>query len=163
MSFSADDIRRLLQLEPLPGEGGFFRETHRSAERTRTPAGERSAGTAIYYLLTHDIFSAMHRLPGDEIFHFYLGDPVDMLQLLPDGTSRTVTLGTDLAAGMRPQLVVPGGVWQGCRLRAGGKFALMGTTMSPGFDPRDFEVGKRGALITQYPSQRDAIMALTHA
>ena len=159
----ADDIRRLLRLEPLPREGGYFRETYRSSLRVRSAAGdERDAATAIYYLLTPGVFSALHRLPGDEVFHFYLGDPVEMLQLCPDGASDIVVLGTDIAAGMQPQVAVPGGVWQGTRLRPGGRFALMGTTMSPGFDPRDFEPGDRETLLRSHPSARDFIIALSH-
>lgn len=169
MSLTADDIRRLLRLEPLPGEGGYFRETYRSAltlPPTVLPAwyrAERSAGTAIYYLLSPGVFSALHRVRGDEVFHFYLGDPVEMLQLLPDGTSHVVVIGTDVVNGMQPQVVVPGGVWQGCRLVGGGQFALLGTTMSPGFDPRDFELADRAALVGRYPRQRELITALTRA
>jgi predicted cupin superfamily sugar epimerase len=85
-----------------------------------------------------------------------------MLLLLPDGTSRVVLMGTDIADGMEPQVIVPGGVWQGCRLRAGGRYALMGTTMSPGFDPRDFEIGDRDALLASHASLRELITALTH-
>ena len=160
---TADDIRRMLRLEPLPREGGFFRETYRCALQMSVAGGEdRSAGTAIYYLLVPGVFSALHRLPGDEMFHFYLGDPVEMLQLDPDGASRTLLIGNDLAAGMSPQVVVPGGVWQGCRLRAGGTVALMGTTMSPGFDPRDFEPGDRELLLKSHPREHELIAALTH-
>ncbi|HKW13989.1 MAG TPA: cupin domain-containing protein [Candidatus Krumholzibacteria bacterium] len=162
MSLSADDIRRLLRLEPHPMEGGFFRETYRSPQRMRSaPGDERDAATAIYYLLTPETFSALHRLPGDEVFHFYLGDPVEMLQIWPAGNVRTVVIGSDITAGMQPQVMVPGGVWQGCRLRDGGRVALMGTTMSPGFDARDFELGKRAILISSYPDARDAILKLT--
>jgi predicted cupin superfamily sugar epimerase len=161
--FTEEDIRRLLHLEPLPGEGGFFRETYRSAiPMYSVSGGERSAASAIYYLLTPGIFSALHRLPGDEMFHFYLGDVVEMLQLHPAGQSRIVMIGNDLRSSVEPQVVVPGGVWQGCRLRAGGRFALMGTTMSPGFDLRDFQAGNRNALCAEYPSERERILALTH-
>ena len=123
--------------------------------------GDRAAGTAIYYLLTPDTFSALHRLPGDEIFHFYLGDPVEMLQLKPDGSGEVVVLGHDIAAGMRPQHVVPGGVWQGSRLRAGGSYALLGTTMSPGFDYNDYESGTRESLTQLYPQHSAMIASLT--
>jgi uncharacterized protein len=160
---TADDVKRLLRLEPLPREGGFFRETYRSALRISSGAGERDAGTAIYYLLTPGDVSAMHRLPGEEVFHFYLGDPVEMLLLHPGGGSNLVIVGSDLAAGMRPQVVVQGGAWQGSRLRAGGRFALMGTTMSPGFDPRDYETGERAALLASHPRAHDLIVALTHS
>ncbi|HET6462660.1 MAG TPA: cupin domain-containing protein [Candidatus Krumholzibacteria bacterium] len=162
MSLTADDIKRMLQLEPHPMEGGFFRETYRSRLRMRAANGDdRNASTAIYYLLTPETFSALHRLPGDEIFHFYLGDTVEMLQLWPHGSVRHVLIGSDLARGVQPQVVVPGGVWQGCRVRDGGNYALLGTTMSPGFDMADFEIGERAALVSNYPSARDEIVRLT--
>jgi hypothetical protein len=164
---TAEEVRQLLQLEPLTFEGGFFRETYRS--RWMIPAdrvpegiqGARSIGTAIYYLLTPETFSPLHRLPGSEIFHFYLGDPVVQLQLLPDGTAQTITMGTDLFAGQQPQVVVRGGIWQGCRLAEGGTFALLGTTMSPGFDYADYEQGERETLIAQYPGAAEHIRRYT--
>ena len=152
MSLSADDIRARFRLAPLPMEGGFFRETYRSPH-----------SSAIYYLLTPGVFSALHRLPGDEIFHFYLGDAVEMLQLWPDGSSRHVVIGHDIEHGDEPQVVVPGGVWQGCRLRDGGSVALLGTTMAPGFEPADFELGGRADLVSAYPSAHDAIVRLRRA
>ena len=161
---TAEELIRHLQLQPHPKEGGYFRETYRAPESFAGPLryqGMRSASTAIYYLLTPSTFSALHRLQTDEIFHFYLGDPVEMLQLWPDGSGRTVTLGTDLAAGMRPQVVVPRGVWQGSRLAPGGSLALLGTTVSPGFDLADYEAGSRETLLEAYPGYRDRITALT--
>jgi uncharacterized protein len=143
------EIIDLLGLQPLPLEGGYYRETYRSAARF---AADKSAATAIYYLLTPDTFSALHRLPTDEVFHLYLGGPVRMLQLGPDGTGREVVIGTDLAAGQRPQVVVSAGVWQGSRLAAGAAFALMGTTMAPGFDFSDYEGGDRRRLVGEYPA-----------
>jgi uncharacterized protein len=95
------------------------------------------------------------------VFHFYLGDPVEMLQLFPDGEGRVLVMGTDLAAGMRPQVLAPRGVWQGTRLAPGGKLALLGTTVSPGFDPADYEDGQREALIAAYPSFRKWVTALS--
>lgn len=152
---SADEIRARLKLEAHPLEGGFFAETWRARQRI----GDRSAGTAIYYLLTPDTFSAMHRLPWDEVFHFYLGDPVEMLLLEPGGAGRLATLGPDLDAGMRPQIVVPAGTWQGSRLAAGGRVALLGTTMAPGFDAADYEAGDGAALAARWPEFRAAIGA----
>ncbi len=133
---SADDVVRLLELEPHPVEGGFFRETWRSKASLPIPGypSNRSVGTAIYYLLKPGHVSELHTLPGDEVFHFYLGDPVQMLQLWPDGSSRSVIIGNDLSAGHQPQVVVPAGVWQGTRLRKPTGFALLGATMAPGFD-----------------------------
>jgi predicted cupin superfamily sugar epimerase len=106
----------------------------------------RHAGTCIYYLLEPGTFSEMHRLASDEVFHFYLGDPVEMLQIAPGGAVRRVILGSDLAAGQQVQLVVPKHVWQGSRLLPGGSVALLGCSVSPGFDYADYETGTREKL-----------------
>jgi predicted cupin superfamily sugar epimerase len=112
---TADKIIALLNLKPHPEEGGYFVETYRSSETLSEKAlpsrykGVRSFGTAIYYLLTPETFSTIHRLQSDEIFHFYLGDPVEMLQLWPDGSGRILILGTDIMNGMKPQAVIPKG------------------------------------------------------
>jgi predicted cupin superfamily sugar epimerase len=103
----------------------------------------------------------MHRLRGDEIFHFYLGDPVELLQINANGVGEVVVLGQDIIAGMQLQHVVPGGAWQGSRLRAGGKYALLGTTVAPGFDYEDFEIGKREELVTEFPRFAEMIQQLT--
>ena len=153
----AETIIRQLGLQPHP-EGGFYRETYRSGETIAAAAlpprygKDRSFSTAIYYLLTPDSFSSLHRLQSDELFHFHLGDPVTMLQLHEDGRGETITLGQDILAGQQLQVVVPRGVWQGMFLNDGGRFALLSTTVSPGFDFADFEVGTRDALIRRYPS-----------
>ncbi|MGC2417409.1 MAG: cupin domain-containing protein [Candidatus Acidiferrales bacterium] len=162
-----EQIRDLLKMKPLPVEGGYFAETYRAKDAVAASAlpgsypGERAISTAIYYMLTPDTFSALHRLRGDEVYHFYLGDPVEMLQLKPGGAGEAVLLGQDMAAGMRLQHVVPGGTWQGSRLAPGGKFALMGTTMAPGFDPQDYEAGNRAELAAQYPQYSALITWLT--
>jgi predicted cupin superfamily sugar epimerase len=162
-----EELKSLLNLERHPAEGGYFAETYRSVERVPGAVlpdrydADRSLATAIYYLLDAGTFSAMHRLKSDEVFHFYLGDPVEMLQLWPDGSGRVVMLGTDLRQGMRPQAVVAGGVWQGARLAPGGKLALLGTTVSPGFEFADYETGQRESLVAAYPAFRDMIAALT--
>jgi len=164
---TADTVTSLLNLKPHPEEGGFFRETYRSPYTLSNdlPPGSyaegRSLSTAIYYLLTPDTFSALHRLPTDEAFHFYLGDPVEMLQLLPDGSGTTITLGQDITKGMQLQVIVKKGVWQGSQLCAGGQFALLGTTMSPGFESPDYESGQREQLIADYPQFENLIRVLT--
>ncbi len=163
---SAKEIQELLKLQPLPVEGGYFAETYRSqftlTQRSLPSySGERALSTAIYYMLTPDAFSAMHRLKGDEVYHFYLGDPAEMLILKPDGSSETLLMGQDIASGMRLQHVVRGGSWQGLRLVPGGKFALLGTTMAPGFDPADFELGARKELSARFPAYAELIAALT--
>jgi predicted cupin superfamily sugar epimerase len=160
---TADEVIERLRLQPHPVEGGFFRETYRCAGSLDRAGDRRSISTAIYYLLTPKTVSALHRLPGDEVFHFYAGDPVRMLQLWPDGSTRTLVLGTDLRAGQVPQLVVPGGVWQGSVLIEGGSWALLGATMAPGFDYADYASGDRAELITQYPGEEKMIERLTPA
>jgi len=160
-------VIELLNLKPLDVEGGYFRETYRSEDiitKAALPAfynTERCFGTAIYYLLTPDSFSAIHKVNSDEIFHFYLGDPVEMLLLYPDGGGREIILGQDIEKGQQLQLTVPRGVWQGVGLRPKGKFALMGTTVSPGFEYADFILGKRKSLIETYPDYTSSITRLT--
>ena len=95
-------------------EGGWYRRTYTSEVSVALLRGVRPYGTAIYYLLEEGTFSEMHMVASDEIFHFYLGDPVEMLHLYPEsGGSEVFTLGPDLAAGQQAQLTVPAGVWQG--------------------------------------------------
>lgn len=164
--YSVADVIRLLELQPLEPEGGFFRETYRSTDVV-SQAGlplryksARTASTAIYYLLRPDTFSAIHQVLSDEIFHFYLGDAVEMLQLRADGSGTLVTISNDLELG-RPQVVVPHGTWQGARLADGGAFALLGCTVSPSFDYEDFVLGDRAELIAQYPQFEQQIKQLT--
>lgn len=166
---TADEIKRRLRLEPHPCEGGSFVQTWCADEvlpRKALPprySAARSAGTCIYYLLEPGTFSEMHRLASDEIFHFYLGDPVEMLQLVPDGSARTVILGSDLAAGQHPQMIVPKYVWQGSRLVPGGKVALLGCTVSPGFDYADYEAGRAEVLARDFPNHSELIRLLTRS
>jgi uncharacterized protein len=158
---TAEEIKRLLKLEPHPIEGGWFRRTYTSAGTVQLQRGERNQGTAIYYLLEPETFSEMHVLDSDEIFHFYLGDPVEMLQLHPDGSAATLILGKDLEAGQQLQVIVPAGVWQGTRLIAGGRLALMACTVTPGFNFADYHNSKFAELAAKWPDQRDRIRALT--
>jgi uncharacterized protein len=105
----------------------------------------------------------MHRLPTDEIWHFYLGDPIELLLLHPDGGDELVILGQDVLAGQRVQTVVPAGVYMGARLQPGGEFGVYGNTMAPGFVLTDFEAATAEELITGWPRQADLIRALTRA
>ncbi len=166
---NAEKLKSLLNLVPLSFEGGYYAESYRSSDIISQEclhghySGPRSASTAIYYLLEPKTFSELHRVVSDEIFHFYLGDVVEMLQLWPDGSARRVLIGTDFERGAVPQVVVPRGVWQGARLVAGGKFALMGCTVSPGFEYADYESGSRNHLSEAYPDARKMIRALTRS
>jgi predicted cupin superfamily sugar epimerase len=160
---TAQEIIDRLHLVPLTIEGGYFRETYRAPLMISAAecAGDRNVSTCIYYLLTPETFSAIHIVKSDEIFHFYAGDPVEMLQLWPNGEARVVTIHNDLAAGHEPQHIVPAGVWQGCRLIPGGSWALMGCTVAPGFDYADFQLADGDVLRAKYPQHSTLITALT--
>jgi uncharacterized protein len=164
---TSDELKSILNLVPLSFEGGYYAETYRADDAISGEClsgrynGPRRLSTAIYYLLEPGTFSELHRVASDEIFHFYLGDPVEMLQLWPDGTTRQLVIGTDLKVGMRPQVVVPRGMWQGSRLLGEGKLALLGCTVSPGFDYADYESGSQELLSRQYPEVRELIRELT--
>lgn len=163
---TAAEIIATLQLEPLPVEGGWFRRSYTSA--LTLPDG-RAAGTAIYFLLTPEGFSALHALRTEEVWHFYAGDPVEHLMLDPaTHTGAKTLLGSDVAHGQRPQLVVPGGAWQGARLApdsAGNNgregWALVGCTMSPGWDDAGFTLGERAELTARFAGWAGDIHALT--
>ena len=165
---SAEDVKRLLRLTPHPREGGWYVRTYEAAELVAAEAfadgryaGARRTGTAIYYLLEPETFSEMHRLWSDEVFHFYAGDAVEMLQLREGGSGGVVVIGNDLMRGQRPQVVVERGVWQGSRLMEGGRWALLGCTVSPGFEFEDYETGERAQLGAGWPEFAEEITALT--
>ena len=161
---SAQEIIKELNLEPLPEEGGFYRQTYRSQLKilkTSDPATERYAGTAIYFMLTPDSFSALHRLKFDEVYHFYSGDPVEMIQINDDGKLDRFLIGNNVVASQAPQVVAPKGVWQASRLAEGGRWALMGATMAPGFENADFEMASSKALLQSYPEHADLILAFS--
>jgi predicted cupin superfamily sugar epimerase len=171
MNLTAEQVIRHFDLRPLPGEGGMFRQTYLADERI--PHGalppryphDKPLGTAIVYLLTAapDSLSEMHALPTDEVYHFYAGDPVDMLLLHPEGRGERVRLGQDFLDGQHVQLVVPRSVWQGSRLAPGGRWALMGTTMAPGYTDSDYLRGARADLLARYPEFASDITRLTRA
>lgn len=157
MLLTAIEVVNLLDLKPLYVQGGMARLTYVS----KTMNAGKPSSTAIYYFLTKDSFSHLHRLPTDEVFHFYLGDTVELLELFPDGTHRITRLGANITAGEKPQHVVPAGVWQGARLVSGGDLALLGKTIAPGFVDSDYEHGDAALLSGQYPKVRDLIKKLT--
>ncbi|MDE2482462.1 MAG: cupin domain-containing protein [bacterium] len=152
-----------LGLQPHP-EGGFFAETYRSDEQVENIeryAGPRALSTAIYFLLTAWSPSRLHRVKSDEIWHFYAGDPLEMLQLHDDGSAEQIVIGSDVAHGQRPQVLVPRGSWQGVRVMPGGNYGLVGATVAPGFDFADFEMGERESLAHAYPMHAALIEVLS--
>lgn len=148
-----------LSLEPLPVEGIWFRQTWRGSE---VGPEDTPIGSAIYGLITDepDCFSAMHVLSADEIWHFYAGDPLEVLLLHPDGTHTTKVLGRDLRAGHMPQVIVPAGAWMGADLLEGGTYCLFGTTMAPGFTSDAFTNGDMEDLCARWPGAADRIRRL---
>lgn len=161
MNPEAKKIVERLGLEPLAKEGGWFRRTWTSDE---TLAGGRAAGGAIYFLITKEGFSALHRLKTSEVWLFHAGDPVDHVMFGSEtGTVSVHRLGTDVLAGETPQLVVPGGMWQGAHLATGGSrgWALLSCLMAPAWDETECEFRDRAALLAEYPAARTHIEALT--
>lgn len=157
---TAEELSQLWQLTKMPQEDVLFAPTYESAGRG--PDGKPLC-TAIVAMFTAapGSFSDMHRLPTDEIWHFYLGDPIELLLLQPDGRDELVVLGTDVLGGQRVQVTVPSGAWMGARLRSGGEYGVYGNTMAPGFVAGDFEPGDRAELTGRWPHRADLITALT--
>lgn len=166
-----EELVALYDLRPLPREGGRFRRTWAGPRR---PDG-RPEGSAIVMLLTDapDDFCALHRLPVDETWHFYRGDPLTLL-LLPDApgtteppgaapparSARTVTLGPDVLGGQHVQFTVPAGTWMGAAVAEGGVWTLFGCTMAPGFVDADYEPGDAAELAARHPREAARITAL---
>ncbi|MCW7947301.1 cupin [Streptomyces hygroscopicus] len=153
-----EDLIAHYGLEPIPREGGRFRQTWAGPER---PDG-RPEGTAIVALLTAapDDYSALHRLPADEVWHHYLGDPLELLLLAPDGGTRTAVLGSDVLGGQHVQFTVPAGTWMGGRVAEGGSWTLFGCTMAPGFTYGGYEHGDAAELTARYPAEAARIAGL---
>jgi predicted cupin superfamily sugar epimerase len=142
------ELVTLLGLEPLPEEGGLFRRTHLDAH-----------SSAIYFLLVAPDFSALHALTATETYHWYAGAPLRLLLLRPDGDVEEPVLGPDVAAGQRPQLVVPAGTWQGSS--SAGEWTLVGTTTAPPFDWSRFRLGDPSGLAARHPGVAARIRELS--
>ena len=134
---NAQECIRTLDLRPH-AEGGFFRETWRAP----TVGDERATGTAIYYLLEAGPGSHWHRVDATEIWHYYAGAPLELSLARNPESADTLVLGSDLALGQRPQIVIDAQVWQSARTL--GEFTLVGCTVSPGFEFSGFVMADRG-------------------
>jgi predicted cupin superfamily sugar epimerase len=136
-------------------EGGYFRETYRAhAEFNIRGVGRRHASSAIYYLLEKGQFSAFHRIKSDEVWHFYAGSPL-AIHVIDGAKLATITLGGDPGKGQSPQAVVRAGRWFAASAEKG--YALVGCTVSPGFDYADWERGDRKKLVKEYPEHKRVI------
>lgn len=162
---SADELVRLYQLQPHP-EGGYYREPYRSAGIIPGSAlprhgGDRCCFTSCYFLLPKGTKSSLHRIKSDEVWHFYLGGPLTLVQIHLDGAVEKPVLGPDVRAGQKVHHVVPAGCWFGAYPNPGTDFSFVGLTVIPGFEFADLELGKREELLRQFPAAREIIKALT--
>ncbi len=145
------------QLQPHP-EGGWYVQTYKSSESIPAAAlpsrfaGDRYFSSAIYFLLEEGNFSAFHRIQSDECWHFYSGDPLELLVFHPGGELSVITLGSDNSRGQRFQYVVPAGCWFASRPAAGSRYSFVGCTVAPAFDFTDFELADGEQLAATYPA-----------
>ncbi|MFM0720430.1 cupin domain-containing protein [Paraburkholderia strydomiana] len=160
---SRDELIRRFDLKPHP-EGGFFNETYRSAQRVIRDGGStqnRSASTAIYYLLCDGAHSAWHRIRSDEVWHFYAGEPLNVHVLDASGTLVTHKLGNALTHRDAVfQAVVPAGLWFAAECADPATFALVGCTVAPGFEFSEFEIADMDALKAEHPQHAGLIARL---
>ena len=167
----AEKLIQHFKMEKIPAEGPWFTVTYRSEDVLDAKSlpdryiGSRVAGTAIYAVQTKEDFSAIHKLMTDEIWHYYGGDPLEMLLLCPDGRGEIVVIGPDVFKGQHPQFVVPRDVWQGS-MPIGPEsesYSFFGNTLAPGFEFDDFAMGYRAELQEKYPQFADRIARLSRA
>jgi uncharacterized protein len=154
---TAEEVRALLKLEPHP-TCGFVRITYMSAQAI-APGGlpapfadGRPMGSALYFMVTADAPVHLHRIRNDQLYHHYLGDPIEVIMLHADGTSERVTLGSDLRRGERVQLLIPGNTFHTARIVGQRRWFLGASTEWPGVAPADVEIGDLDALAAKYPA-----------
>ena len=154
---NAEHYIKTLGLLPHP-EGGYYRETYRSKESFNPDpfGGQRNYSTAIYFLLEKANFSALHRIKSDELWHFYAGDPLEVIEIDAGGELKITELGKN-----NFQYGVPAGNWFGSRVKHGGEFSLVGCTVAPGFDFADFEMAEREKLLKEFPIHKIIINEMT--
>lgn len=155
-----------LRLLPHP-EGGYYKEAYRSAESIEAGAlpgrfgGTRSFATSIYFLIEKGNFSALHKIKSDETWHFYEGDPLEVIEINSEGELKTTLVGNKPEEGQLFQYTVKANTWFGSRVKQGGSYSLVGCTVAPGFDFKDFELGARNQLIKMFPRHEDLISQMT--
>lgn len=162
----AEQIAAALDMQAHP-EGGYYRETYRSQgmigpqeDGNAFPAG-RNFSTCIYFMLTAGNFSAFHRIRQDEIWHFYDGNPLELIMISPEGELSGHIMGPGILSGQLPQVVVPAGCWFAAALVPDGEYALVGCSVSPGFHFDDFELASRHDLSLQFPEHKTTIARFT--
>ncbi len=165
--WSAADWIRALHLQPHP-EGGYFAEVYRASGNIPAAAlpaefagGDRPYSTSIYFLLRSGERSFLHQMASDEVWHFYAGSSLSIHVISASGAYERLLLGINVEAGERLQQVVPAGVWFGATVNDPDSFSLVGCTVAPGFDFRDFRLGQRQDLQRQFPQHAPLIAQLT--
>jgi len=156
VDLTAGDVQALLGLEPN-ASCGFTTPTYHSSLQVQTPRGERECAFAQYFLVAPERAMVMHRIRSDQLYHHYSGDPLEVLRLYEDGTGDVTVVGSDLAGGQRPQLLVPAQTFHVSRVQPGGQWALMATTVFPGLEPVDVELGNLEKLAAAYPTFAEQI------
>jgi uncharacterized protein len=168
MALSPAEIIRLLDLRPHP-TCGFTNETYRSTVQIPAadlPAGydgPRTLGGFLYFMVTDQARIRLHRIRSDQMYHHYSGDPLEVLLLYPNGKSEVRVVGNDLTAGMRPQLLVPGGTFHAGRVRPGGSYSLLGTSVWLRAEPYDVEMGNIEKLSAEFPQAQEEIHSFAKA
>ncbi len=154
---TADELRRLLQLEPN-ATCGFVRLTFVS-KQSIAPGGlpppfadARPLGSALYFMVTPIAPVRLHRIRNDQLYHYYLGDPIELIMLHGDGSAERVVVGPDLRGGERVQQFIPGNTFHTARLIGRRRWFLGGSTEWPGVVPVDVEIGNLDALARKYPT-----------
>lgn len=153
------EVIKLFNLQLNDVEGGYF------APAYPLPPTENTLCSAIYYFLDDTRCSIMHKVTGDMLYHFYAGEPIEMLLLYPKNhipSSEVYTFSNDLAKGGKPMKVIPGGTWLGSKIKSKKSWALMGVSMAPPFNPNEYFLGDRNTLIKEYPEHEKLIIELTN-
>ena len=157
---TAEDVRALLKLEPH-ATCGFVRVTFVSQTRIAQGglpppfADGRPAGSALYFMVTPDAPVRLHRIRNDQLYHYYLGNPVEVLMLHQNGKTERVIVGPDLRGDQQVQLLIPGDTFHTARVIGQRRWFLGASTEWPGVEPADVEIGNVEALATKYPELRD--------
>tara|TARA_B100000780_G_C20882431_1_gene351060 strand:+ start:91 stop:600 length:510 start_codon:yes stop_codon:yes gene_type:complete len=160
VELTVESLVTKFNLQPHP-EGGFYAETYRGDTTVEASYGTRSSSTAIYFLITPGSVSRLHRIAADEVWHFYLGGPMTVVEISEDGNKKETILGQNIMANEKVQYTVKAGTWFGSYPCDASDFSFVGCTVAPGFDFQDFELASRTVLVKQFPQHKDAIERLT--
>lgn len=167
MSSRVDYLIEKLNLKAHP-EGGFFKETYRCEESVKKEnlhprfTGDRAHSTSIYFLLTSENYSALHKIQSDEMWHHYEGGTLEIYSINDAGKLTVHQLGKNFENNEQPQIVIKAGEWFGSKVKDKDSYALVGCTVSPGFDFEDFVMGDKEELLKLFPQHKEVIENLAH-